>query len=844
VRRAQLWARQIAAVLLVVTAAATARGEVEDEPAVTTPDAASEPPQLAGAADAAARMTATGGNGKRMWRWRRVTVASLASVLFFPAWPGGLSAAEWPGTAVPPGELNSGDGRNGLHSLRAVTAPTSTDLAGIEERSTLPVLPALPTISPPLLPLPPSPADEVAPSPEEPVRPATNGQVAAQSRRPAVSPGAVYRSPFAAPVPSSDGSGSSLAVPSTDLPVLPVLPPDDPGRGSETATATTGAPDTRPGQPSLRRSRSPEPLEVPTAPPSPSTLPRIPSEIPAVQLPLAETPVTPGSRTRETPRTNRTAPEVPPQVSVAPFVPPLPLPDQPLPDQPLPDQRRPGTDETESAPEVPPEQVSPGVPLVGSDPVKAQQVVSRYMSRLQSNGFPRGRQGLWLESATSGHLASFNGKTAAIPASVTKVATSLAAVQKFGPFHRFRSSTVSFRGRIDGDTLRGDVIIDHGAGPYFLETDAASLMQLLSEHGIRQVTGRLVFTGPGLEEANGLGRVQTVSTGSAPQTRGWIGQDELAELLAGQGVAVATGGESDPQSLRYSEVGHATAQVRVGGIATAASLDPRHGAMTVAGSYESAPLYQILLEMNAPSDNDKAWWLARQVGGGALVESYIHQATQRHGFTIPREELHIADGAGYSYKNRMSPRAAVQIVKALERVLENNGLRLADVMAIGGRDGTIASRGLLGGGVAAKTGSLPNGGVSTLAGVTTTQQHEKIYFAIFNDGAGPADMRPLRRAQDRLVAAIQQVYGGAPDQLPTALRRQRRPVEERVVVSNVRAVQRLRRTVPWPGLGRTRLVEARAGGRPLVVRRGRVSPLLAQQPPGHPGIGGGLPRGR
>ena len=55
-----------------------------------------------------------------------------------------------------------------------------------------------------------------------------------------------------------------------------------------------------------------------------------------------------------------------------------------------------------------------------------------------------------------------------------------------------------------------------------------------------------------------------------------------------------------------------------------------------------------------------------------------------------REEITLGDGAGTDPRNRLSPRAAVKLLRALEQQLATTGHALPDVLPVAGVDvGTL-----------------------------------------------------------------------------------------------------------------------------------------------------------
>ncbi len=99
---------------------------------------------------------------------------------------------------------------------------------------------------------------------------------------------------------------------------------------------------------------------------------------------------------------------------------------------------------------------------------------------------------LLLDLASGRELAALNPDVALIPASTTKLATAIVALDVLGAEHRFRTE-LRARGPVRGGVLEGDLILKGGGDP---ELDVADLLELavhLSTSGIRRVDGRFLI---------------------------------------------------------------------------------------------------------------------------------------------------------------------------------------------------------------------------------------------------------------------------------------------------------------------------------------------------------------
>ena len=131
-------------------------------------------------------------------------------------------------------------------------------------------------------------------------------------------------------------------------------------------------------------------------------------------------------------------------------------------------------------------------PAIRFDPV-AQTAVQRYVNEVADLGLDAEYHGVWLQSE-EGILAHHQGTVPMPAASLTKVATTLAALRTWGPTYQF-VTLVDATGPIQDGVLRGDLIVQGGGDPFFVTEDALALRQSLQELGLKRVTGKLIISG-------------------------------------------------------------------------------------------------------------------------------------------------------------------------------------------------------------------------------------------------------------------------------------------------------------------------------------------------------------
>ncbi len=360
-----------------------------------------------------------------------------------------------------------------------------------------------------------------------------------------------------------------------------------------------------------------------------------------------------------------------------------------------------------------------------------QPQVEAYLAQLNGRGFASAAQGVWLQMGDQ-VLGQHQGSKALPAASLTKVATTLATLQQFGPHHRF-VTTCWATGSVGADgVLQGNLWVLGEGDPFFVWEEAFAVGNVLNAQGIRQVQGDLVVVGRFYMNFSR----DVARSGS----------------LLRQGLDARRWPPEAQAQFQTLPPGTPKPQVEILGSVQIAQQIPAEAQLLL--RHESPPLLHLLKLMNLYSNNAMAEMLAEAVGGAAQVAQRARAAAG-----IPAQELHLINGSGLGVENRISPRANVALLRAIQSLLEKHGLSLADVFAVVSQDGGVLERRLLPQVMIAKSGTL--GGVSTLAGVLPTQRGD-IWFAVMNGGANLAD---LRTSQGEFLSRLQSQWG-SPAALP------------------------------------------------------------------------------
>ena len=337
-------------------------------------------------------------------------------------------------------------------------------------------------------------------------------------------------------------------------------------------------------------------------------------------------------------------------------------------------------------------------------------------------------QGVYVQAEDGSVLASVAADRPVHPASVTKIATTLALLQRLGPAFRFETRLLA-TGPVRQGTLEGDLIVQAGTDPFLVSENAHVMLLELHREGIRsveddlRVEGTLLFNWSPDPEGRALRRA----------LEGRTGGEAWAAVRAARADAPATG----PREVALRFADHRAAR--------------EDGAPRLLVLHRSPPLIRVVKALNCYSNN-VFHLVADRIGGAGVVERVVRDAV---GPTLA-SEIVIENGAGAGTTNRLSPRAAVAILETLRTELERHGLTLVDVLPVSGVDpGTLRHR-LPPGLVVGKTGTFGSQGASALAGVLRTARYGRVTFAVLNRGVPPPT---AQRRQDAFVQALGDATG-------------------------------------------------------------------------------------
>jgi D-alanyl-D-alanine carboxypeptidase/D-alanyl-D-alanine-endopeptidase (penicillin-binding protein 4) len=340
------------------------------------------------------------------------------------------------------------------------------------------------------------------------------------------------------------------------------------------------------------------------------------------------------------------------------------------------------------------------------------------------------------------------------PASVEKLYTTVALLNKLSPNLRLRTTVLGTGHLGAGGVWRGDLYLRGGGDPTFGDSTfnrvwelgygptASQLAAQLLHKGIRRVTGSVVGDASLFDARRG-----GPGTAYAADTPDFGGQ--LSALSYDHG---STGGGLSPGAFAAKELVLTLLASHVqAGASKRTTRTPRRA--HVLATVSSPPLSVMLSLMDVPSDDLFAELLTKQLGA-----RFARSGSITGGARVIRGVIHdtydlnpsVVDGSGLSRRDRSSPREIVALLRKVWRTPV--GARLWSSLPVVGVTGTVRTIGTgsaAQGHCVAKTGTLDN--VTNLAGYCHGRAHHLLAFALLIDGPSNPDALVLL---SRMIGAI------------------------------------------------------------------------------------------
>lgn len=342
------------------------------------------------------------------------------------------------------------------------------------------------------------------------------------------------------------------------------------------------------------------------------------------------------------------------------------------------------------------------------------------------------------------------------PASVVKVGTSLLALNKLGPYHRYLTDFACLGVcSIEGGRLNGDLLIIGAADPDFQAENAWLVAHELGKLGISKVSGDLVIDGifyQGWEHG-----VEKRQTDVALRARLMGGRFQQAlDVSKWNQTLFATWEDAAP---RQGWPMDAKPRIVFEGSVRQAGCDSDVSQPLV--QHRSNPLVVTLQRFNTFSNNDIIR-VADPIGGTVAIEALLKAVTDG----LPGE-IKISTASGERV-NRMTARQVIKLLWAFEDTCGEFDLDLGDILPIPGcvpgslprmfprlADGEFARTSVV------KSGTLTNtdGGVAVLAGIFRTVKGENVAFCVAAPQAGGRIKAMRLKEQDWLLDLMGSVGG-------------------------------------------------------------------------------------
>ncbi|MEJ5257500.1 MAG: D-alanyl-D-alanine carboxypeptidase [Fervidobacterium sp.] len=351
-----------------------------------------------------------------------------------------------------------------------------------------------------------------------------------------------------------------------------------------------------------------------------------------------------------------------------------------------------------------------------SNRANGQDVYSIITSKMPQGGYA----GAYFVDIDSGSmLVKYNEHNLFIPASLTKIFSTLVAWDVLGPEFRYTTTVYVPRGNIS-PTLRGNIIIKGNGDP-------SMSVEILKEHlykfvqeGVKEITGNIVIDNSFFSnERWGVGWEWDYKN---PSIDALVLKENTNSFSPYDANAVAINYGSQVLSILRNY------GIRVNGSVMIGKLNSDYREFIV---MKSVPLKNLISVANKFSSNSYAEQILRTVGLRVYGYANVYNSLKVMNDFYKRlfgeyYPLKLNDACGLSTYNLLTPYSVVQVLLYAYR--NYGGLDgFISTLAISGKEGTMQGR--LGDiTLYAKTGTLQK--VSNIAGVMITRTGRKVAFAI------------------------------------------------------------------------------------------------------------------
>jgi serine-type D-Ala-D-Ala carboxypeptidase/endopeptidase (penicillin-binding protein 4) len=370
------------------------------------------------------------------------------------------------------------------------------------------------------------------------------------------------------------------------------------------------------------------------------------------------------------------------------------------------------------------------------------QALARSVSlSLRSAG---GLSGAWVYDATGGkRLLDWHGAARRTPASVEKLLTSTAALERYGPAAALETPVLA-TGELTGGTLDGDLYVKGAGDPSFDTRRLSRLADGIEAAGLEQVTGHVYGDETFFDGRRG-GPDSNFATSS------YVGPLSALAFNHGRQAPYGYGFQPDPPRFVADRFAAALRRRQVDVPASGRVGTAPQEARQIA-SVSSPPVAALIRQMNLVSDNYYAETLIKDLGArfGSKGSTAAGASVVRAVASNLGVDSSVVDGSGLSRANSISPRAVGRLLVAAQGKPWFDAFYRS--LPLAATSGTLKKRmrkTAAAGRCRAKTGTLIR--VSALAGYCRTASGDRIVFALLMNRV---DVYAARRAQDKVAAKL------------------------------------------------------------------------------------------
>lgn len=338
-------------------------------------------------------------------------------------------------------------------------------------------------------------------------------------------------------------------------------------------------------------------------------------------------------------------------------------------------------------------------------------------------------------------LYSYKPQTKMIPASISKLVTSVAGLAYLGPGYEFKTIIYTDDINISDGVINGNLYIKGYGDPDLNSNDIRYLAKNILGKGITSITGNVIYDESFLDNSY-YSLAEYYSNDTKKQY--WPYVNALA---------------LDKNSGRYNPASSAaellagelqSGNVQFGGIVVA-GVTPT-GAKQITDISHS--MFDVMAFMNKTSDNHSAITMFKVIGAkykgapGTLEKGQEAVNDLLVGMGNSRSSFEILEGSGLTRYNMVTSDMYIRMLKYMYDD-EKNFDFFYRTLAIAGKDGTLSKR-MIGteaeGNIHAKTGTINS--VSCLAGYAVSRENELIIFYIAMNGFGGGNGMPRQKQDD------------------------------------------------------------------------------------------------